>query len=419
MGVVTHTTMDLQPTHEDGAAVPCQEMMTCCCQGVSNSTEPSPDISPVGSAEAQEQAATRVRQHGRLVSHPSAAVSGPSLNGVHIAPRSHSVLVPPAPLRGLGGASVSPTRTAVFMPGSPSGSAIHPSSPLGATATPGLWSRPWPGQSLGHMTGSPGSLRAAPSASAVFEELGEPGRQVAGLLDLVDFERRLLVARSNSRNSNDLVQACLHEKKTQLRKAADQLKAQYNIRVDQQMRAQEMLCDQAASVQALRLQQNIHVRRAQLEQQAAALTSEYSQRKVHISFWHHQEELEQKYRIQQERESKLLAEQAKRLQASAAEVAAVASGPDLAATVINRIAQSPSMLETLAPYVVPLHSSRSLGDTAVGLGQRRPPRSRAPSAAAATPRRRSAKYKPHRSREDEASSSESATNSGRVRDICT
>mmetsp|Transcript_44335 Transcript_44335/g.85318 ORF Transcript_44335/g.85318 Transcript_44335/m.85318 type:complete len:376 (+) Transcript_44335:54-1181(+) len=366
-------TMELQPCCEDVATI-------CCCQGVSNSAEPSPKI-------IQDQAAAIMSQHVRQASHPCAAtpggsallphpraVSGSSLSNVQIPPRSHSMLVPPAPTRGLVVSAFSPTR-----PGSPSGSIIPPSSPLGASATPsGFQSRPWQGQSLGQMAGSPGSWRAVSSANAAFEELGEPGRQVAGILDLADFERRLLVAKSNSRNSNDAIQACIQEKKAQLRKAADQLKSQYNIRVDQQMRAQEMLCDQAASVKVLRLQQNIHVRRAQLEQQAAALTSEYSQRKVQVSFSNHQEELEQKYRIQQERESKQLAEQAKRLQASAAEVAAVASGPDLAATVINRIVQSPSMLETLAPYVVPLHTSRSSGDTAAG--QKRPPRSRAPSA---------------------------------------
>jgi len=258
-------------------------------------------------------------------------------------------------------------------------------------------------------------MRSASSANAAFEELGEPGKQVAGLLDLADFERKLQVARSDSRKSGDLVQACLQEKKAQLRKAAEQLKAQYNIRVDQQMRAQEMLCDQAASVKVLRLQQSIHVRRAQLEQQAAALTSEYSQRKVQVSFWHHQEELEQKYRQEQERESKRLADQAKRLQASAAEIAAVASGPDLAATVINRIAQSPSMLETLAPYVLPLHSSRSSKDTAAC--QARPLGCRGSSTTAATPRARKANLKQFQAGEDEESSSESASQS-RVREVC-
>lgn len=203
---------------------------------------------------------------------------------------------------------------------------------------------------------SPGST-LAPSTLTSLEEFGEPGRQVAALLGSLqacDF-----TSGTQLLEGEDWIKANIRAKKQQIRKAGEQLKAQYSIQVDQQMRAQEMLLEQASSVQLMRLQQTIHLRRAQLDQQAAALTSEYSQRKVHEQFLRQQEDLEQEFRKQQEREAKRIADQAAKLQASAAEVASMVASADLAATVINAIVSAPSIIETLAPQVGPLASIRS------------------------------------------------------------
>jgi len=185
------------------------------------------------------------------------------------------------------------------------------------------------------------------------EDLGEAGRQLAAVVDLAEVKRSLRACgevREALRGQGDGgAKDLIMVRKEMLRKAAEQLKAQHSIKVEQQMRAQEMLLDQEASVQRMRLQQVFYLRKAQLEQQAAALTSEYSQRKVQETFQKQQEDLQQEFLKQQEKELKRMSEQATKLRANAQEVASLAAKAEAAATVAATIASSPSMVETLAP----------------------------------------------------------------------
>jgi len=190
---------------------------------------------------------------------------------------------------------------------------------------------------------TPASLSVPPPPlSLQQEDLGEAGRLLAAILDLNEVREAL--RGQGDGGARELITA----RKDQLKKAAEQLKAQHSIKIEQQMRAQEMLLDQEASLQRMRLHQVFHMRRAMLEQQAAALASEYSQRRMQEQFQRQQEDLQQEFLKQQEKETRRMAEQAAKLRASVAEVARLSAKAEAAQKVVAAIASSPSMVETLA-----------------------------------------------------------------------